>query len=77
MQPPRGKWTELARGLVAWTLIGTLLVDAPRGFFDLYYPTWLRWIDYTLGMMFLATLATYVVLRARELISYRRAQTGH
>jgi hypothetical protein len=77
MQPPRGKWTELARGCGALTFIAAALVDAPRGFFDLHYPTWLRWVVYTLWIMFLATLAAYVVIRAREIINYRRNQAGH
>ena len=77
MQPPRGAWTELARGLVAWTLIAALLVNAPRGIFGVHYPMWLRWIEYTLGVIFLAILTTYVALRVREIVSYRRSPAGH
>lgn len=76
MQPPRGKWTELARGCVALTFIAGALVDAPRSIFGLHYPTGLRWVVYTLGIMFLAALAAYAVIRAREIVNYRRQQKG-
>ena len=38
------------------------------------YPTWLRWVVYTLGIMLLAALTAYAVIRAREIINYRRKQ---
>jgi hypothetical protein len=52
-------------------------IDWARRAFDLHYPMWLLWIDYALTTLVLVLLVAYMVLRGQEVLSHRRAQTGH
>ena len=54
--------------------IPSIGIDWPRRAFQLHYPSWLLWIDYALATFYLAVLATFLVLRGREVVSFRRQQ---
>ena len=56
-------------------LIAAMVVDAPRSIFGLISGR-AALVVYTLGVMFLATLAAYAVIHAREIVNYRRQQKG-
>jgi hypothetical protein len=77
VQPPRGRRTDFAWACAVLTFIPAVSIDWPRRAFELDYPTWLRWIDDTLSVLYLVVAATFLVLRGREVIIYRRQQPGH
>jgi hypothetical protein len=62
---------------VVLTFFASVMIDWPRRAFHLHYPTWLRWIDYTLATGFFVALAAFLVLRGRDVVAYRRQQPSH
>ena len=48
----------------------------PAAFSTCTIPPGCAGVDYTLGIMFLATLAAYAIIRVREIVNYRRNQAG-
>ena len=76
VQPPRSGRIEVAWACVVLAFLPAVGVDWPGYLFDLHYPTWMRWIADILWAIFFATLATFLVLRSREVVSYRRQHSG-
>jgi uncharacterized membrane protein len=71
VQPPRGRWSELAWASVVLTWVagvGFGILQLAIG----SHAHWLKWITNTIGTIVLIVLATFLYTRGREVIDYRR-----
>lgn len=73
MQPSRGRWTNLAWASMVLIWIPAVVVGAVRQGLEPSAPTWLEWVANVLWAIALIVVGTYLCLRGREVITYRRS----
>lgn len=76
MEPPRGPRTAAAADATGSTFTISLILNLPRTMFGVHYPPWLLWLGRGITIIFLIALLIFVLLRGREVISYRRQHAG-
>jgi hypothetical protein len=76
VQPTRGPRTDAALGVAKVVFVIYWVIGIPHMFFDVHYPIWLHWIGRLLLAVVAVALATYAILRRREVITYRHQQPG-
>jgi hypothetical protein len=76
VEPPRGRWSNLARAHAVLSFIPAAVADKFAAWFT--RTVWLKWLDRVTWTIFLVALATYLYLRGQEIVTYRRRiRTGH
>jgi hypothetical protein len=77
VEPPRGPRTAAAVDAAGFTFTISLILNLPRAMFGVHYPPWLLWLGRGITIIFLIALLIFVLLRGREVISYRHDRAGH